>query len=295
MSLVEFTLRPAALPGASPHVIGIVVCDQFPLLEAARIADVFDKANRLHAGQLRTLYYQTVFLSLHGEHVYSASRVAVLTQQLAEPCAFRALFVASGLQASQTPHMPHMQPAPQTLQAAHDTRFAAWLRAAAAHLGSICTLGDGAVAAALDTVRADLGADLAYRVATQLSEAAPVLPGPAALEHLSIAQKIRDSARWIARNCDKPITVTVAAQTASMSERSYLRHFRAEMGVKPSEYVRRVRVDRACALLVASDLPVDKIARRCGLTSGECLARLFRQIKQISPTEYRIRAQHHSV
>jgi transcriptional regulator GlxA family with amidase domain len=284
MSLVEFTLRPAALPGATPHVIGIVVCDQFPLLEAARIADVFDKANRLHAGQSRTLYYQTVFLSMHGEHVYSASRVAVLTQQLDEPRVFRALFVAGGLQASQTP---------QTLPAAHDTRFTAWLRTAAAHLGSICALGDGAVAAALDTVRADLGADLACRVATQLSEATAALPGAAALEHLSIAQKIRDSAHWIARNCDKPITVAIAAQTASMSERSYLRHFRAEMGVKPSEYLRRVRVDRACALLVASDLPVDKIARRCGLTSGECLARLFRQIKQISPTEYRSRAQHH--
>ena len=291
MSLVEFTLRPAALPGATPHVIGIVVCDQFPLLEAARIADVFDKANRLHAGQVRTLYYQTVFLSTHGELVYSASRVAVLTQQLAEPRALRALFVAGGMQASQTSHASQ---APHTLQAAHDTHFAAWLGAAAAHLGSICALGDGAVAAALDTVRADLGADLACRVATQLSEAASPLPGTAALEHLSIAQKIRDSARWIARNCDKPITVAVAAQTASMSERSYLRHFRAEMGVKPSEYVRRVRVDRACALLVASDLPVDKIARRCGLTSGECLARLFRQIKQISPTEYRIRAQHHA-
>jgi len=279
MSFVEFTLRPAAPPGAAPLVIGIVVCDQFPLLEAARVADVFDKANRLHAGPIPARRYQTVFLSMHGEHVNSASRVAVLTQKLAEPRALRALFVASGA---------------QTPQAAHDLRFAAWLRAAAAHLGSVCALGDGALAAALDTVRADLGAELACRVAAQLAEAAPQMPAAAALEHQSIGQKIRDSARWIARHCDKPITVAGAAQTASMSERSYLRHFRAEMGVKPSEYLRRVRVDRACALLAASDLPVDKIARRCGLTSGECLARLFRQIKQISPTEYRARTQHHS-
>jgi transcriptional regulator GlxA family with amidase domain len=74
-----------------------------------------------------------------------------------------------------------------------------------------------------------------------------------------------------------------------MSERSYLRHFRAEMSVKPSEYLRRSRVELAAALLESSDMPVDKIARRCGLTSGECLARLFRQIWRISPTEYRSR------
>jgi transcriptional regulator GlxA family with amidase domain len=77
-----------------------------------------------------------------------------------------------------------------------------------------------------------------------------------------------------------------------MSERSYLRHFRAEMGIKPSEHLRRTRVELASSLLAQSDLPVDKIARRCGLTSGECLARLFRQVVQLSPTEYRSRARH---
>ncbi|HKR44361.1 MAG TPA: helix-turn-helix domain-containing protein, partial [Paraburkholderia sp.] len=64
-------------------------------------------------------------------------------------------------------------------------------------------------------------------------------------------------------------------------------HFRAEMGVKPSEYLRRSRVELAAGMLESSDLPVDKIARRCGLTSGECLARLFRQVWGVSPTEYR--------
>jgi transcriptional regulator GlxA family with amidase domain len=40
-------------------------------------------------------------------------------------------------------------------------------------------------------------------------------------------------------------------------------------------------------MLVDTDLPADKIARRTGLGSGDRLAKLFRQHLQMSPTEYR--------
>ena len=40
--------------------------------------------------------------------------------------------------------------------------------------------------------------------------------------------------------------------------------------------------------LAATDLPVDKIARRCGAGSGDGLAKIFRKRLSISPTEYRL-------
>ncbi|CAB3760231.1 helix-turn-helix domain-containing protein [Paraburkholderia solisilvae] len=323
MSLVEFAFTPAGPPsGTAPHLIGIVLFDQFSLLQAAEVADVFEKANRLDTGAAAPRY-KTVFLSVGGEQVVSSLRVAVLTQKLPEHTAgtrgFRALFVAGGEGAS----------------GAARERLIAWLRDASEAVETVCAIGAGsalldaakarvamtrraaripaapaalsapsapstpstpsavqAVQAALEAVRRDLGADAARDVATQLSWSSLPKPVSIALDtHEPVAQKIRDSAQWIARNCDRRISITTAAQHAGMSERSYLRHFRAEMGIKPSEHLRRTRVELASTLLAQSDLPIDKIARRCGLTSGECLARLFRQVVHLSPTEYRSRAR----
>jgi transcriptional regulator GlxA family with amidase domain len=301
MSLADYAFSPSTrLAGTTPHLIGIVLFDQFSLLHAAEVVDVFEKANRLDAAA-PSPRYKTTFLSANGEHVYSSLRIAVLTQKLPEEATgqrrFRALFVAGGDGAS---------------TAACEPRLVTWLRDASVAAQTVCAIGEGsaileaaqarltdplrsacsasAVQTALETVRGDLGADAARDVATQLSWASLPKPVSVALDsHEPIGQKIRDSAQWIARNCDKRISITTAAQHAGMSERSYLRHFRAEMGIKPSEHLRRTRVELASTLLEQSDLPVDKIARRCGLTSGECLARLFRQVVHLSPTEYRSR------
>ena len=89
-------------------------------------------------------------------------------------------------------------------------------------------------------------------------------------------------------NYGRPISVAKAAQVAAMSERSFLRRFKSQMGLTPSEYLLRARLDASCLLLVATDLPVDKIARRCGVSSGDGLAKIFRKRLAISPTEYRI-------
>ena len=101
-------------------------------------------------------------------------------------------------------------------------------------------------------------------------------------------EKIDTAARWILENYGQPISVAKAAEVAAMSERSFLRRFKSQIGITPSEYLLRARLDASCTLLVGTDLPVDKIARRCGIGSGDGLAKMFRKRLSISPTEYRI-------
>jgi transcriptional regulator GlxA family with amidase domain len=60
-----------------------------------------------------------------------------------------------------------------------------------------------------------------------------------------------------------------------------------EMGLSPSDYLRRIRLDMSCRLLVETNLPVDKIARRCGIGSGGRLSKLFRTFLATTPTGYR--------
>jgi transcriptional regulator GlxA family with amidase domain len=42
-----------------------------------------------------------------------------------------------------------------------------------------------------------------------------------------------------------------------------------------------------CRLLVETDLPVDKVARRCGIGSGGRLSKIFRKYLATTATEYR--------
>lgn len=302
---------PYQAPSVGTHVIGIVVFDGFSMLPAVEVADVFDKANRVLTGAHDDApRYRTVFVSSHGGCVSSSARIDVLTQPVEQFRSARAVFVAGGEMAADI---------------TRDVKFSEWLRGATPQIDEVFVIGNSdaalssisesgqtsagylqpvdptgsntsdhasrsAVRHALGLIRQDFGLSALRRVLEHLPDTGlPEFNAIAANGAKSIKERIHESARWITRNCNRPISITVAAQTAGMSERSYLRHFRAEMGVKPSEHLRRSRVELAAAMLTSSDLPVDKIARRCGLTSGECLARLFRQLWDISPTEYRSR------
>ncbi|WP_027798432.1 helix-turn-helix domain-containing protein [Paraburkholderia dilworthii] len=102
-------------------------------------------------------------------------------------------------------------------------------------------------------------------------------------------EKIHASAQWLTENCEHDISIADVAQAAAMSERTFLRRFRQQIGTTPSEYLLRARLERSCRLLSESDLPVDKIARRSGMGNGSQLAKLFRKRFSISPTEFRRR------
>jgi transcriptional regulator GlxA family with amidase domain len=302
---------PYQAPSVGTHVIGIFVFDGFSMLPAVEVVDVFDKANQVLAGGHDDApRYRTIFVSSHGGCVSSSACIDVLTQPAEQFRSARAVFVASGEMA---------------VDIARDVTFNEWLRGTMSQIDEVFVIGNSdasltgisesgktsagdlqpvdptgnntsdhasrsAVRHSLGLIRQDFGLSVLRRVLEHLPDTGlPEFNAIAANSAKSIKEKIHESARWITRNCNRPISITVAAQTAGMSDRSYLRHFRAEMGVKPSEHLRRSRVELAAAMLTSSDLPVDKIARRCGLTSGECLARLFRQVWDISPTEYRNR------
>lgn len=101
------------------------------------------------------------------------------------------------------------------------------------------------------------------------------------------AAKIRASARWMTEHYMEEISVADAARVAAMSERNYLRRFKYMLGMTPSEYLLRARLEMSCRLLMKTSLPVDKIARRCGMGNGDRLGKIFRKRYSLSPTEYR--------
>lgn len=137
----------------------------------------------------------------------------------------------------------------------------------------------------------DLGSSVAKRVADSLQvaqhrrEQAPVRPSRTA-EPVKCT-KIQQASRWFVQHMAEPISIIDAANFVSMSERNFQRQFKRETGWTPHEFLLHLRLDAVRHQLAETDLPVDKIARRCGFLNGEHVSKLFRKHLMISPCEYR--------
>jgi transcriptional regulator GlxA family with amidase domain len=101
------------------------------------------------------------------------------------------------------------------------------------------------------------------------------------------SERIRATVEWISENYGGRISISSMAERALMSERNFLRRFRAEMGHTPHEYLSKIRLESARKLLLSTALPVDKIARHCGLFNGDHLRKHFVKQFGMSPVEYR--------
>ena len=315
--------RLGVLQGVRPtRNIGIVLFSGFALPEAATVLEIFQSANAL-TGTETALSSQTSYkvclLSAAGGRVDSSSSVFVWTEGVEERRhaeGFHALFIGGGggvrnavrderlttWLRRECPRSEMVVPIGEgrlLLEAAGLGRAGSTLRwggrASETHPYSPADVGvstafAGPLQSALALVQEDFGPEIARQIADH------VMPRPERARFTAtirenaptyVSEKIQASARWLEANGDRQISIDEAAQVAAMSERNFLRRFKIEMGVTPSEYLSYVRLDMCCRLLVETDLPVDKIARRCGLGGGGWLAKLFRKHLSTTPTEYR--------
>jgi len=291
--------------------VEIVLFDGFSLPTIAAVIEIFQKANESIQAQANGHpRYAVSLLSSSGGRIASSSAVNVWTEKASFDSATDStvlLFIAGGAGAT---------------RAACDDRLSGWVRRRYATSAIVCPISEGKLI--LDAVgltgRNDLQSSEPHgashireqahwknstnpiRTVLQVVEEglgtlmtkhspdpvpAPVPPPP------RVSDKIMASARWLDANVDRPISIGLAADVAAMSERNFLRRFKAEIGMTPSDYLQNARLRLSCRMLVESQLPVDKIARRCGIGSGGQLAKLFKRHLSITPTDYRLGNLHH--
>lgn len=149
----------------------------------------------------------------------------------------------------------------------------------------------GAALTALTIVEQDLGISIAKLISVSLSthEVAPFSDLAETSTVRSPSEKIKAAVRWIDANITCPISIDRAAKAAAMSERNFLRRFKKEIGMTPSDYLLHARFGLCCRMLLESRLPVDEIALSCGFSGGRQLSMLFRRYLSTTPTAYRAR------
>lgn len=151
----------------------------------------------------------------------------------------------------------------------------------------------GPLRMALDVIQVDLGVDIVNQIAVAV--APPAETQFTAIvrknaEHF-VSERIQASARWLLANANTQVVMREAARVAAMSERNFLRRFKIEIGVTPSDYLMYARLDMSCRLLVETNLSVDKIAERCGIGCGGRLSKLLRKHLSTTATAYRADAR----
>lgn len=81
------------------------------------------------------------------------------------------------------------------------------------------------------------------------------------------------------------------AQVSAVSVAHFAREFKKAFGVPPHRYLLTRRMERAKALLRDTDLPITEVALRTGWSSLGTFGRIFRDITDESPGEFRARAR----
>ncbi|WP_259765701.1 helix-turn-helix domain-containing protein, partial [Pseudomonas protegens] len=85
------------------------------------------------------------------------------------------------------------------------------------------------------------------------------------------------------------LPLPILAQQAGMSERSFVRHYRADTGQTPARAIELIRVETARRLLADTGLPIKRIAAQCGFGSEETLRRSLLRALGVTPQAYRER------
>lgn len=102
----------------------------------------------------------------------------------------------------------------------------------------------------------------------------------------SLAEKIT---RFLERELHNQISIARLAAHCGTSERSLLRHFHSHYGVSPLGYIQHLRVERAKALLEATQLSFDEVVERCGYSDVPSFRKLFKRETSLTPADYRER------
>ncbi|GAB2733638.1 GlxA family transcriptional regulator [Arthrobacter bambusae] len=152
------------------------------------------------------------------------------------------------------------------------------------------------VAAGLDCcihlLRKDYGSDAADRVARGLVMAphrsatqAQFIPArlPRGAGHDGI-----ERAMTLAReNLGQPIGLDELAAAASMSRRTFTRHFRSRTGTTVLDWLTQQRLDQARTMLESSNAGIEEIAGSCGFGSSAAFRQHFRSAFGNTPSRYR--------
>lgn len=100
-------------------------------------------------------------------------------------------------------------------------------------------------------------------------------------------QLARDAETLMAERPERDWNVAELADRCGVSREHLSRAFTQRYGVAPRRYLSELRIQKACARLRGTDLPIKNIMLDLGFTSHATFTRAFRRYTHTTPSEYR--------
>lgn len=94
---------------------------------------------------------------------------------------------------------------------------------------------------------------------------------------------------FIEKNYNSSFTITDLCKISNMSRSSLLKQFSVLCKCSPANYLMRIRIEKACALLHSTNYSIARIAQDCGFYDSSHFTKSFAQIMKELPKEYRNR------
>lgn len=102
-------------------------------------------------------------------------------------------------------------------------------------------------------------------------------------------ERIQTMLEFIHQHYHEKITLEQIASSAIVSKRECLRCFQSCIQKTPIEYLLDYRIQQAQKLLRTTTLPVTEIAMQTGFHNSAYFTKVFRQLRGVSPSQYRKR------
>lgn len=94
---------------------------------------------------------------------------------------------------------------------------------------------------------------------------------------------------FIQTNFEQPINIAMLADKAYMSERTFFRQFTEATKIKPTLYVQKIRVQKACELLETTSRSFEQISSTVGYDDVNSFRKVFIKLMGLSPSAFRAR------
>jgi len=101
--------------------------------------------------------------------------------------------------------------------------------------------------------------------------------------------RLRRLERWLTAHLSEPISVDDMARVCRLEPRTFRRLFASAYGMSPKKLLQLKRVETVRSLLRRSDLSIEEIVARVGVTDVPSFRRIFQRELGLSPAEYRRR------
>ncbi|MBQ7356821.1 MAG: PocR ligand-binding domain-containing protein [Clostridia bacterium] len=101
------------------------------------------------------------------------------------------------------------------------------------------------------------------------------------------SENLEQIRRYVYDNIDKKLTAQKIANGVHVSKSTLYSTVSSSFGCTVSEFISKVKIDKAKELLQKTDLQVEEIAERLGFSSPAYFGKVFKRIVGVSPLRYR--------